>query len=297
MDSIKALEKIGLREVSRKTYIELSYLKLMADRDFGKLHRIKTLGFVKIIKREYGLDMSDWVEEFEAYLQEKSQVPEEKIEAPLPTEKWYDKFSLYTDNQKRIYVVVAVLFLICITAVFYTLLKGRTAHIEDTSAYSNIVIADSSLQIVDTVNETQEPAKPTEENKTIQVETPQQIEAAPVVTPTQNVVQRPVVVSEPKQATAATGDVFISPNIAIWVGIIDLATFSRSTYLQEGDIKIDAKKEQIIITGHGDFRLKVDGEITKSFNPGSMVYLYVRDGIIKQISEDEFVRLNRGIVW
>ena len=123
MDSIKALEKIGLREVSRKTYIELSYLKLMLDKDFSKLHRIKTLGFVKIIKREYNIDMSDWVAEFEAYLEKRVENSEIKKEDSLISQKWY------TDSQKRLYFIAAILVLIIITTIFYLLLKVRTVYV------------------------------------------------------------------------------------------------------------------------------------------------------------------------
>ncbi|MDR0761915.1 MAG: hypothetical protein LBF13_02560 [Campylobacteraceae bacterium] len=269
MDSIKALEKIGLREVSRKTYIELSYLKLMADRDFAKLHRIKTLGFVKIIKREYGIDMSDWVAEFETYLEEQTENSEVEKEDSLTSQKWH------INGQKRLYVIIAVLVLIVITTVFYLLLKARAVYVEDASSYTNIVIIDESLQSSEDNN-----TKSEEINETISSEPEEIIEEPSVQTPA-----KPI------------SEIFIVPNLEIWVGAIDLATFKRSTYLQDGDIKLDAAKEQIVITGHGDFSLRIGNETTKRFNPQAMIYLHVQNGTVKQISEDEFVQLNRGKIW
>ncbi|MDR1008297.1 MAG: hypothetical protein LBL65_07070 [Campylobacteraceae bacterium] len=274
MDSIKALEKIGLKEVSRKTYIELSYLKLMAERDFAKLNRIKTLGFVKIIKRECGIDMSDWVEEFEIYLQEQSNNSEIKNKEFLTSERWY------ADSRKRFYVIAAVLVLIIIIAIFYLFLKGRTAYVEDVSSYTNIVITNESLQSDkdDTkTEETKEAIKNSEPNEEI-------VEDSPVVE------QNPSTKSINKQTV-------IVPNIEIWVGMIDLSTFKRNTYLQNSDIKLDTTKEQIIVTGHGDFSLRADNEIIKSFNPQNMIYLHIQNGEVKQISEDEFILLNRGKIW
>ncbi|MDR1614130.1 MAG: hypothetical protein LBS26_01020 [Campylobacteraceae bacterium] len=298
MDSIKALEKIGLREVSRRTYIELSYLKLMADRDFAKLHRIKTLGFVKIIKREYGIDMSDWVAEFEAYLQESEKKTKEKKEyVSLPAESWYKKIRVYMNRQKRIYAITGILFLIIITAVFYALLKVRVTYIEDTSSsvYQNIMIADTALQINGTENTTENSTanNQTAENVTIASETTQPNQAD--ISPTVSVNTQPPVAVTPKRTSKAVAS--ISPNIEIWVGIIDLTTFNRSTYLQGWDIKLDTSKEQIIVTGHGDFRLKVEGESIKYFNPQEMVYLHVKDGAVLQINEEEFMQLNRGRNW
>ncbi|MDR2789614.1 MAG: hypothetical protein LBB59_01330 [Campylobacteraceae bacterium] len=289
MDSIKALEKIGLREVSRKTYIELSYLKLMADRDFAKLHRIKTLGFVKIIKREYGIDMSDWVAEFEAYLHENEKKAQENREdAALPVEQWYKKLNLYINQQKKIYAIIGILFLVIITAVFYALLKTRVTYAADTSVnsiYENITVAAANVTESESENITADNQTASDNLtapiKTVQIEQNQTIET-PAVTPPKRTIR-----------TAAS----ISPNIEIWVGVIDLTTFSRSAYLQGWDIKLDTSKEQLVITGHGDFRLKMEGEPIRYFNPQNMIYLHIKDGVITQINEEEFVRLNRGKNW
>lgn len=64
---IKILEKIGLQEVCRKTHIEVKQLEYMINNQFDKLNKINTLGFVKILSREYKLDLSDWLEGFYDY--------------------------------------------------------------------------------------------------------------------------------------------------------------------------------------------------------------------------------------
>ncbi|MDR2099366.1 MAG: hypothetical protein LBP40_00890 [Campylobacteraceae bacterium] len=293
MDSIKALEKIGLREVSRKTYIELSYLKLMADRDFAKLHRIKTLGFVKIIKREYGIDMSDWVAEFETYLQENEKKTKEKREnSALDTEKWYKKLNLYGNGQKKLYIIIGILFLIIITAVFYALLKTRVTYVQD-SAYPNIAVTSSLISNVteDTADNASADNQTTDVNLTMQNPEVNQTD----LNQSAVLAALPFVPTTPKRTTKAAAS--ISPNIEIWVGVIDLTTFSRSTYLQGWDIKLDTNKEQIVVTGHGDFRLKTEGEPIRYFDPKNMIYLHIKDGIITQIDEAEFMRLNRGRNW
>ncbi|MDR2081900.1 MAG: hypothetical protein LBP54_08480 [Campylobacteraceae bacterium] len=289
MDSIKALEKIGLREVSRKTYIELSYLKLMAERDFAKLHRIKTLGFVKIIKREYNIDMSDWVAEFEAYLHESEKKTQEKRkETALPVERWYKKLNSYINQQKKIYIIISILFLAIITAVFYALLKTRVTYAADAS-HENALITPVLLpaNITENIAADNQSDNLTEQTN-IQTNQTQLNQSAASDT------QTPAVTT-PKRTNRVAAS--ISPNIEIWVGVIDLTTFSRSTYLQGWDIKLDTNKEQLVVTGHGDFRLKMEGEPIRYFNPQNMIYLHIKDGAITQINEEEFVRLNRGKNW
>ncbi len=61
---IKGLEKIGLQEVCKKTHIEVKQLQYILNNEYEKLNKINTLGFVKILSREYKLDFSEWLEGF-----------------------------------------------------------------------------------------------------------------------------------------------------------------------------------------------------------------------------------------
>lgn len=79
MNDINTLEELGLLEVSRKTHIEVEYLQYMIDKDFEKLNRVNTLGFVKILSREYQIDLTSWVNEFEAYWNENRKTDKKEI--------------------------------------------------------------------------------------------------------------------------------------------------------------------------------------------------------------------------
>lgn len=79
MNDINTLEELGLLEVSRKTHIEVEYLQSMIEKDFEKLNRVNTLGFVKILSREYQLDLTNWVNEFEAYWSENRKSSKKEI--------------------------------------------------------------------------------------------------------------------------------------------------------------------------------------------------------------------------
>ena len=70
MKELKDLEKIGLSEVSKRTHIEVENLLFIINKDFEKLGRVKAIGFIKILEREYKLDLANWREEYEEYYQE-----------------------------------------------------------------------------------------------------------------------------------------------------------------------------------------------------------------------------------
>ncbi|MDR0408006.1 MAG: hypothetical protein LBH45_03715 [Campylobacteraceae bacterium] len=278
--SIEQLEEIGLREVSRKTYIELNYLKLMANREFSKLQRIKTLGFVKIIQREYGIKMDDWVKEFDEYFQENddSKPKEKKIDNVLNPPK-------NVALNKKTYVVSAVLFLILFVIFAYSFTKGRTGHIENTLASSSIIYDESDIN--ETGNDVLQPTNIQEEATDISTE----IDTAQ--TATETVISN----NTPKPNTIESFSATISPNTNIWVGIIDLATAKKRTYMQEEEIDLKLDKEQLVITGHGDFTLKMENRPDKKFNLQNRAYLYINGGTIEEISENDFMLLNGGRNW
>ncbi|MDR1285531.1 MAG: hypothetical protein LBJ88_04940 [Campylobacteraceae bacterium] len=279
--SVKKLEDIGLREVSRKTYIEFNYLKLMADKEFSKLERIKTLGFIKIIQREYDIDMDDWIKEFEEYFQENNQnKPKEKKPDDILKPHKNVSFS------KKAYIFLAVLFLILFMIFAYSFTKGRIGHIESTLTNSNITYYDIDENKTD--NDVLQTADVLEETANASVEDNATQPTALIVDVLNNASKQNVI--ENLRAT-------ISPNTNIWVGVIDLATYKKRTYMQEHNIDLKLDKEQLVITGHGDFTLKMENKPDKKFNVRNRVYLYINNGTIEEISEGDFVLLNGGKSW
>ena len=57
---IRVLEKIGLHEVCKKTHIEVKQLEYMINADYGKLNKINTLGFVKILSLRNSSSHTAW---------------------------------------------------------------------------------------------------------------------------------------------------------------------------------------------------------------------------------------------
>ncbi|MDR3177380.1 MAG: hypothetical protein LBT96_00195 [Campylobacteraceae bacterium] len=282
-EGIEKLETIGLREVSRKTYIEYNYLRLMVNKEFSSLQRVKTLGFVKIIQREYGINMDDWVKEFEEYFQENDQVKPKEQEADIVLESHKN-----TNKSRNIYTFLAILFLVFFMIFAYSFTRGRTGHIESIPIDSSITYYNSVEN--ETVKNASQAQNVSEETNVSANDTVVEIIQPALVTPNvENNVSR--------QNTAKRFRAIISPNVNIWVGVVELATLKRRSYTQEEDIDIDLNKEQLVVTGHGDFVLKSENKSDKKFNPGKRIYLYIANGTIEEISESDFILLNGGRSW
>ncbi|AQW80525.1 hypothetical protein CPIN17260_0170 [Campylobacter pinnipediorum subsp. pinnipediorum] len=67
MNDLNILKDVGLKEVSRKTYIGREFLEHIVNKDYEKLTHVNVNGYIKILQREYGIDLSEWIQEYEQY--------------------------------------------------------------------------------------------------------------------------------------------------------------------------------------------------------------------------------------
>ena len=70
MNELENLKEIGIKEISRKTHIEPTFLQYIFDKNFEKLSRLNMRGYAKILQREYGVDLSELLAEYDAFMQE-----------------------------------------------------------------------------------------------------------------------------------------------------------------------------------------------------------------------------------
>jgi len=82
MSDFEKLKEKDIEEIYHKTYIARKYIKALLEKDFSKFDRLKALGFVKILEREFDYDLSDLKKDIDEYFAKKSLITskDEKIE-------------------------------------------------------------------------------------------------------------------------------------------------------------------------------------------------------------------------
>jgi cytoskeletal protein RodZ len=82
------LEENSLKLISQRTNISESNLEALIESDFAKLKRVKTLGFISILEREYKVDLSalkeQAIEYYDNNIDDESSVT---VGLPLPEDK------------------------------------------------------------------------------------------------------------------------------------------------------------------------------------------------------------------
>ncbi len=103
----------------------------------------------------------------------------------------------------------------------------------------------------------------------------------------------------PRESAGSVTDrlVVMHPKAKIWVGYTDLRTMKRTAKVTTEDLTFDtAKGDYILAVGHGQIDFKTrNGE--KKLNDGKRHFFMIAQGGVREISHEEFQRLNKSKVW
>ncbi len=318
MDDIDFFDKVDLKEVAKKTLIDIKDLEYLKNEEFDKLSKTKGLGFIKILEREYKVDLSDKKEKFLTYLKEqgKDAAKEFFIAPPKPPAKTFSK------------LIILILFFIVGVGILYILYLNigyNTTSNQAISSENRVVKEAQNISGIKT-----DETNATEENLTKNVQVKSNISDANISTDiylsqkkniitvektekkiSKNISKEKNITTKINKVTFASSKmkkqipnniigtkyvVTIVPKNRIWVGVIDLKSYKKKSYLRDTNITITKNNSYIIATGHGHFKIYYKDKII-DFNTLSPVRLLVKNGNVTQISKDEFIKLNKGKYW
>lgn len=294
MDDISILEELGLQEVSRKTHIETRFLKYMINRDFDKLNKINTLGFVKILKREYNLDLQGWADEFESYLREnRREVPNQHKGAIFAKENEPNRSAKRPPYFLIILILLGVAFYYFDGMSYINQLRYKYYDQNTTQAFTQSPVVEETKEQLDVIEE----KSPTnvEENSSSEVQAEE--EGATEIVEENSTQSEENITEEKKTPILSNDEATIIPKHKIWLGIIDLTTNKRKQYSTRKDIVINLDKPQLVLTGHGSFTLTTTTGKEETPSSNKRQYYYVDGGTITSITKDEFKSYNGGRGW
>ncbi len=284
MSDFEKLKSMDIEEIHKKTYIARKNLKALLKKDFSKFDRLKALGFVKIIEREFGLDLSELKEEIRDYF-DKKESKKEKIEEKVEEVK---KVEDRESNKKNLLIGIIVV-LIALFTIFFQSNKQSTSKSISKSIEKNetnvtkkepITIVEKNLSSkeaskIDETNISQSSQSSLEENTTEKNQT----------------IKKSLSI---KKSTIPK--ITLIPKSKIWVGVIYLDNFRKKNYLTSLPIELNSSRDFLLLTGHGMLKIDIDSNITDYNSPKRLRFLY-KDGNFTKIDEETFKEYNRGKNW
>ena len=310
MNELENLKEIGIKEISRKTHIEPTFLQYIFDKNFEKLSRLNIRGYAKILQREYGVDLSELLAEYDAFMQENTPDDSHKT-------KVSPKIASYTPdditNQRQgggsgFFFWIVILAIIGGGAYYFDAYKYvqnfiATLNEDNTSvSYSqSSIVNEVKKNIIDTnVTITQNTPKIEANASSVKISAPAEQNASANISN----LEQPAIRQEPSQPapkveenlTKPLNEAIIMPKQKVWIGVINLENGQKISSDTSKDVSINLDKRQLVVCGNGNIELKIGDKVTK-YNPSRPARLLVENGDMKFLTYDEFVEMNKGKSW
>lgn len=228
MKGFEELEKLDPVDVYQKTYISVDEFNAIKNKNFGIFNRTKAAGLMKILKREYDLDMDDWMEEYEAYKKENDDEKDIFVFAPKENEG---------NLENKLYIYIA-LGIIAFFVVLFIIFPKSGNDVREEAAISQNYIVDEAKETLEQQNS--DKSEP-EEKLQLPEETKETTEK--IIPPVKK-------------------DIFyITSRGDLWIGIKYLDNNAQENRIFHDKLELDPSRDQLLTLGHGHFTLVYNDQV------------------------------------
>ncbi|WQX93013.1 sialidase [Helicobacter pylori] len=283
--NLQILKEVGVAEICKATRIASKNIHSILEKRYESLSRVHARGFIQILEREYKIDLSAWMKEFdkactfkEGVSEEQNQEtdPEEKTKNPLKVEIDYSINQANTSLSKKSskwkpFVLVLGVVVIILAVVI----------IQNSSSLKEERGQESAIKSGTKKNSFNK-ANPTEENK------PE---------PTPKLEEKPK--EQDKQEKEAIKEdpntIYIIPKKDIWVEVIDLDEKKNSFQkVFKKNYSLETKNHRLLLRfGHGHLSLKNNHQ-EQEYNDGKTKrFLYEPNKGLTLINEAQYKELQQ----
>ncbi|RVY10505.1 sialidase [Helicobacter pylori] len=283
--NLQILKEVGVAEICKATRIASKNIHSILEKRYESLSRVHARGFIQILEREYKIDLSAWVKEFdkvcvfkEGVGEEKNQEtsPEETAKKPLKVELDYSinqantSLSKKSSKWKPFVIVLGVVVIILVVVI----IQNSSSLKEEREQESAIKSGTKKSSF----NE----ANPTEENK---------LEPTPKLEEKQT--------EHDKQGKEAIKEnpntIYIIPKRDIWVEVIDLDEKKNSFQkVFKKNYSLETKNHRLLLRfGHGHLSLKNNHQEQDYNDSKTRRFLYEPNKGLTLINEAQYKELQQ----
>lgn len=300
MEDIEKLKNIGAREISNHTHIALNKIQNILECNYKDLKDSATTnGLLRILEREYQVDLKQWQEEYALFWENY----ENKADEVCPLVNFKVTHENITQNASKKGAMMGAMIVVLLGVGFFAYMNF----------YGNTMIANSSTASNPEEKnlESQDTPKVAEQNNKSLSETPEskdlQAQAEPTLAQNeetlvqeQNAKEQNLQSAEdvtPKDEVMRSENIVIVPNGAVWVGIVYLDNGRKNSFITAESFEIDLKRPQTIITGHGMLEMNIKGEKSTLNSANKMFFAVNEKGEFSQITQGQYNARTKGLGW
>ncbi|TPH60160.1 sialidase [Helicobacter pylori] len=283
--NLQILKEVGVAEICKATKIASKNIYSILEKRYESLSRVHARGFIQILEREYKMDLSAWMKEFdkvctfkEGVSEEQNQEtdPEEKTKNPLKVEIDYSinqantSLSKKSSKWKPFVLVLGVVVIILAVVIIQ-----NSSSLKEERGQESAIKSGTKKNSFNKFN-------PTEENK------PE---------PTPKLEEKPT--EQDKQEKEAIKEdpntIYIIPKKDIWVEVVDLDEKKNSFQkVFKKNYSLETKNHRLLLRfGHGHLSLKNNHQ-EQEYNDGKTKrFLYEPNKGLTLINEAQYKELQQ----
>ncbi|MDU9787087.1 sialidase [Helicobacter pylori] len=283
--NLQILKEVGVAEICKATKIASKNIHSILEKHYESLSKVHARGFIQILEREYKIDLSAWMKEFdkactfkEGVSEEQNQEtdPEEKTKNPLKVEIDYSinqantSLSKKSSKWKPFVLVLGVVVIILAVVIIQ-----NSSSLKEERGQESAIKSGTKKSFFNKAN-------PTEENK------PE---------PTPKLEEKPK--EQDKQEKEAIKEdpntIYIIPKKDIWVEVIDLDEKKNSFQkVFKKNYSLETKNHRLLLRfGHGHLSLKNNHQ-EQEYNDGKTKrFLYEPNKGLTLINEAQYKELQQ----
>ncbi len=286
--NLQILKEVGVAEICKATKIASKNIHSILEKRYESLSRVHARGFIQILEREYKIDLSAWMKEFdkacvfkEGVSEEQNQEtnPEETAKKPLKVELDYSinqantSLSKKSSKWKPFVIVLGVIVIILVVVI-----------IQNSSSLKEEKGQESAIKSSTKKNSFNK-ANPTEENKPEPTPKPEDKQEKPKE---QDKQEKEAIKEDPNT-------IYIIPKKDIWVEVIDLDEKKNSFQkVFKKNYSLETKNHRLLLRfGHGHLSLKNNHQ-EQEYNDGKTKrFLYEPNKGLTLINEAQYKELQQ----
>ncbi|MGL2772853.1 sialidase [Helicobacter pylori] len=283
--NLQILKEVGVAEICKATKIASKNIRSILEKRYESLSKVHARGFIQILEREYKIDLSAWMKEFdkactfkEGVSEEQNQEtdPEEKTKNPLKVEIDYSinqantSLSKKSSKWKPFVLVLGVVVIILAVVIIQ-----NSSSLKEERGQESAIKSGTKKNSFNKVN-------PTEENK------PE---------PTPKLEEKPK--EQDKQEKEAIKEdpntIYIIPKKDIWVEVVDLDEKKNSFQkVFKKNYSLETKNHRLLLRfGHGHLSLKNNHQEQEYNDSKTRRFLYEPNKGLTLINEAQYKELQR----
>ncbi|GAA8483502.1 hypothetical protein KKKH38_06280 [Helicobacter pylori] len=281
--NLQILKEVGVAEICKATKIASKNIHSILEKRYESLSRVHARGFIQILEREYKIDLSAWMKEFdkvcvfkEGVSEEKNQEtdPEETAKKPLKVELDYSinqantSLSKKSSKWKPFVLVLGVIVIILVVVIIQNSSSLKEERGQESAIKSGIK--------KNSFNK----ANPAEENKPEPTPKPEEKE--------QDKQEKEAIKENPNT-------IYIIPKKDIWVEVIDLDEKKNSFQkVFKKSYSLETKNHRLLLRfGHGHLSLKNNHQEQNYNDSKTRRFLYEPNKGLTLINEAQYKELQQ----